>query len=81
MAQHPQGVRRIRKAAKLPTTAQPVTDEGTTGVHPLSAGRRGGRPLHQATMALVGADLCAAVGDEGALRMRHTPCGYCVGPR
>ena len=25
---HPQGVRRIRKAAKLPTTAQPVTDEG-----------------------------------------------------
>ena len=27
-AQHPQGVRRIRKAAKLPTAAQPVTDEG-----------------------------------------------------
>ena len=27
-AQHPQGVRRICKAAKLPTTAQPMTDEG-----------------------------------------------------
>ena len=25
-AQHPQGVRRIRKAAKLPTAAQPVTE-------------------------------------------------------
>ena len=25
-AKHPQGVRRIRKAAKLPTAAQPVTE-------------------------------------------------------
>ena len=24
-----------------------------------------------------GGRLCAAVSDEGALRMRHTPCGYC----
>ena len=24
-----------------------------------------------------GGRLCAAVSDEGALRMRHTPCGCC----
>ena len=38
---HPQGVRRIRKAAKLPTTAQPMTDEGDHGGAPVIDGPLG----------------------------------------
>ena len=38
---HPQGVRRIRKAAKLPTTAQPMTDEGNHGGAPVIDGPLG----------------------------------------
>ena len=43
-AKHPQGVRRIRKAAKLPTAAQPVTEGFRTPVVPLI--RHGLRPCH-----------------------------------
>ena len=38
------------------------------------------KPALRTPPQCVGADaLSAAVGDEGALRMRHTPCGY-IGP-
>ena len=58
-----------------------MTDEGASrGCGGHRTGGHRGPPLRRVTIALVGADLCAAVGDEGALRMRHTPCGYRVGP-
>ena len=37
---------------------------GTTGVHPLTTDRHGGRPLRRVTMAFVGADLCVRPHDD-----------------
>ena len=72
MAKHPQGVRRIRKAAKLPTTAQPVTDEGNAkGLETLASEPdiafpiQGGRCPRRGRMRVTPVGACATGGPLG----------------